>query len=214
MAIWICGPAARYFVNVLQALLLLLILGQAIIQNGQGVSQVSKFRLCYAVCCVVFVVVGFFIGQVRTLRNYEWLANMAVFINVLVIFITMGVMAHSPLNCSIAKLGSAGASVDPSTVTPDPKTGKSPPIIHCWGFRNPSSLIGSLNGLLQGVFAYGGPSCLSSLWPRCEGCTILSRLCGVPNSSSIRSISYMDVTSTISKANIPTRYPIKGSQSM
>jgi hypothetical protein len=156
LAFRIYGSAARYFVNVLQALLLLLILGQVIIQNGQGISQVSKFRLCYAVCCVVFVAVGFFIGQVRTLRNYGWLANLAVFINLLVIFITMGVMAHSPPNYSIAKLGSAGASVDPSTITPDPKTGDYPPIIHYGGLPNPNSLIGSLNGLLQGVFAYGG----------------------------------------------------------
>ena len=156
LAFRIYGPIARHFVNILQALLLLLILGQVIIQNGQGISQVSKFRLCYAVCCVVFVVVGFFIGQVRTLRNYGWLANTAVFINLLVIFITMGVIAHSPPNYSVAKLGSAGASVDPSTVTPDPKTGEYPPIIHYSGLPDPNSLIASLNGLLQGVFAYGG----------------------------------------------------------
>jgi hypothetical protein len=70
LAFRIYGPIARQFVNVLQALLLLLILGQVIIQNCQGISQVSKFHLCYAVCCVIFVAVGFFIGQVRTLRNY------------------------------------------------------------------------------------------------------------------------------------------------
>ena len=55
---------------------------------------------------------------------------MAVIINLLVIFITMGVVAHSPPNCSIAKLGSAGASVDPLTVIPDPKSGAYPPTIH------------------------------------------------------------------------------------
>ena len=68
LAFRLFGQVARQFVNILQALLLLLILGQVIILFGQSISQLSKFRLCYAVCCVVFVVVGFFIGQVRTLR--------------------------------------------------------------------------------------------------------------------------------------------------
>jgi hypothetical protein len=156
LAFRIYGPFARQFVNVLQALLLLLILGQVVILNGQGISQTSRFRLCYVVCCVIFVVVGFFIGQVRTLRNYGWLANMAVWINLLVIFITMGVMAHSPPNYNISVLGSSGSAVDPSTITPDTKTGKYPPIIHYAGNPNPNSLIGSINGLLQGIFAYGG----------------------------------------------------------
>ena len=156
LAFRIFGSPARHVVNILQALLLLLILGQVIIQNGQGISQVSKFRLCYAVCCVVFVVVGFGVGQVRTLRNYGWLANMAVFINLMVIFITMGVMAHSAPNYAISRLGSAGGAVDPTTITPDPDTGVYPPIRHYNGLPNPDSLIGSINGLLQGVFAYGG----------------------------------------------------------
>jgi Amino acid permease len=136
--------------------LLLLILGQVVILNGQGISQTSRFRLCYVVCCVIFVAVGFFIGQVRTLRNYGWLANMAVWIKLLVIFITMGVMAHSPPNYSISVFGSSGSAVDPSTITPDTKASKYPPIIHYTGNPNPNSLIGSINGLLQGVFAYGG----------------------------------------------------------
>lgn len=155
LAFRIFGPIPRHFVNFLQALLLLLILGQVVIQNGQGLSQVGKFRLCYAVCCVIFVVVGFFIGQVRTLRNYGWLANMAVWINLLVIFITMGVMAHSHPNYEIAVLGSAGSAVDPTTITPD-ANGNYPPVRHYGGLPDPNSLVGSINGLLQGVFAYGG----------------------------------------------------------
>lgn len=122
---------------------------------------------------MIFVAVGFVIGQVRTLRNYGWLANTAVFLNLLVIFISMGVMvstliesfhykiltltfqAHTPPNYSVSILGSAGGAVDATTITPD-KNGKYPPIRHYNGLPDPNSLIGSLNGLLQGVFAYGG----------------------------------------------------------
>ena len=156
LAFRIYGQFPRQFVNVMQALLLILILGQVIIQNGQGISQVSKFRLCYAVCCVLFVIVGFGIGQVRTLRNYGWFANCAVWLNLLVIFISMGVMAHSAPNYAISVLGSAGSAVDPTTITPDPNTGEYPPIRHYNGLPDPNSLLGSINGLLQGVFAYGG----------------------------------------------------------
>ena len=67
----------------------------------------------------------------------------------------MGVMANSPPNYAISVLGSSGSAVDPTTIKPD-ANGVYPPIIHYAGLPNPSSLIGSINGLMQGVFAYGG----------------------------------------------------------
>ena len=52
---------------------------------------------------------------------------MAVWLNLLVIFITMGVMAHSPPNFPVAVLGSAGGKSDfIETLLPDySHTGKS-----------------------------------------------------------------------------------------
>ena len=67
----------------------------------------------------------------------------------------MGVMAHSPPNYAISVLGSAGGLVDPTTITPD-SAGVYPPIVHYNKLPDPNSLIGSINGLLSGVFAYGG----------------------------------------------------------
>jgi hypothetical protein len=43
------------------------------------------------------------IGQVRTLKNYGWLANSAVWLNLALIFISMGFVAHSPPNFIAAK---------------------------------------------------------------------------------------------------------------
>lgn len=110
------GTTARYMINILQALGLLLILGQVTIQYGQNISQVSKFRLCYVICPLLFIIAGFFITQIRTFKNYGPVANFAVFLN-LMIFITMGVMAHSPPNFSISVLGSASSAVEKSTTT-------------------------------------------------------------------------------------------------
>ena len=148
------GTTARYLTNILQALGLLLILGQVTIQFGQNISQVSQFRLCYIVCPLLFVIAGFFMTQIRTLRNYGLVANAAVWLNLLVIFITMGVIAHSPPNYAISTLGSSGGVVDPSTITPDPQ-GNYPPIVHYGGLPAPN-LVGSINGLLSGVLAYAG----------------------------------------------------------
>ena len=148
------GTTARYVTNILQALGLLLLLGQVTIQYGQNISQVSQFRLCYIVCPLLFVIAGFFMTQIRTLRNYGLVANFAVFLNLLVIFLTMGFMAHSPPNFEISVLGSSGGTVNPDTITPDAQ-GNYPPIIHYGGLPAPD-LVGSLNGLLSGVLAYAG----------------------------------------------------------
>ncbi|KAF2723189.1 hypothetical protein K431DRAFT_302109 [Polychaeton citri CBS 116435] len=155
LAFRLFGTIPRHVVNVLQSLALILILGQVTIQNGQALSLVSKFRLCYVVCPILFIVAGFFLGQIRTLRNFGIIANLAIWLNLLVIFITMGVISNSPPNYSISGLGSAGSAVDPSTITPNAQ-GEYPPIRHYGGMPNSNSLVGAINGLLQGVLAYGG----------------------------------------------------------
>lgn len=105
-------------------------------------------------CCLLWALCGFFLGQIRTLQKFGILANAAVFINLLIMFITMGVMAHSPPNYAISVLGSAGSAADPTSVTPI--NGVYPPVQHYNGLPNPNSIIGGINGLMQGVYAYAG----------------------------------------------------------
>ena len=156
LAFRLYGTPYRHGVNILQTIQLICSVGLIVVSNGQALSQVSKFRLCYAVCCLIWAICGFFLGQVRTLAKFGWLANAAIYINLLLMFITMGVMAHSPPNYAISTLGSAGAIANSTTITPDPVTGAYPPIIHYGSLPNPNSLLGSINGLMQGVYAYGG----------------------------------------------------------
>ncbi|GFF28308.1 hypothetical protein IFM51744_00517 [Aspergillus udagawae] len=148
------GRSGRYITNFCQGLALLLITGQVTIQYGQNISQMSKFKLCYAVCPVIFACAGFLISQIRTLRAYGWVANLAVWLNIFVILMTMGVMANSPPNYTVAVLGSAGSAVNRDTILPD-KQGNYPPIIH-YSNIPPDGLIGSVNGMLSGVLAYAG----------------------------------------------------------
>ncbi|KAJ5158839.1 transcriptional regulator family: Fungal Specific TF [Penicillium coprophilum] len=148
------GRFGRHLTNVCQAISLLLLVGQVTIGFGQNLSQVSQFRLCYVACPVIFACAGFFISQIRTLKAYGWVANFAVWMNLFVIFMSMGVMAVSEPNYKISTLGSAGSVVDRSTITPD-KDGNYPPIMH-YSYIPPGKLIGSVNGMLSGVLAYAG----------------------------------------------------------
>lgn len=142
--------------NLIQGIQLILSVGNIIIQNGQSISQVSKFRLCYSVCCLIWALVGYAMGQIRTLNRFTWLANWAVFINLTVMFISMGVIAHSEPNYDAAQAGGAGAALGGESITPL-ADGSYPPV-KTYGGVPPSSngFIGGLVGLMQGVYAYAG----------------------------------------------------------
>jgi hypothetical protein len=150
----IFGPAARYVILFLQALQLLMSVSIILISNGEALSQASKFRLCYAVCVLVWAIAGFVIGQVRTLQKFGYLANFAIWINLLIMFITMGVAAHSPPLYS-AYAASAGYSINPALVKPDAQ-GVFPPVQQSGGLPDQSNFGASINGLMNAVYAYGG----------------------------------------------------------
>lgn len=81
------GSWARHSVNLLQAIQLLLTVSVLILSNGQSISQISKGTLCFIVCLIIFMAAGFVIGQIRTLQRFGWLANFAVWLNLLILFI-------------------------------------------------------------------------------------------------------------------------------
>ena len=155
LAFRIYGRPARHAVNVLQSLQILLTVGIIVISSGQALSQISKFKLCYAICCLISTLCGFFLSQVRTLQKFGIVANAAVFISLVLMVLTMAVIAHSAPNYKVSVIGSVGTLGNPDSITPDAK-GVYPPIQYSKGLPNPSSIIGSVNGLMQAVFAYAG----------------------------------------------------------
>jgi hypothetical protein len=80
------------------------------------------------------------VGQVRALKNYGWLANSAVWINLTLIFVSMGFVAHSPPNYA----GAAAAYGD----------AVSGPVVHQNFVTAP--LASKVNGIMNMVYAYGG----------------------------------------------------------
>ncbi|KAG6821307.1 hypothetical protein H0H93_000168 [Arthromyces matolae] len=135
----IFGKSARHVCTILQSLQLAVNVGTICLSNGQALSQISKNHLCFAVCIVIWAFVGMVIGQIRTLKNYGWLANCAVWINLLIIFISMGVVAHTPPNFEAA---SRAFGVQPGPV-----------VTHAF-VELP--LFQRVNGIMNMVFAYGG----------------------------------------------------------
>jgi hypothetical protein len=86
----IFGKTAEHIVNVLQSIQLLFNVAVIILGNGQGLSQVAAHaNTCFSVLVLVWALAGMLVGQIRSLKNFGWLANSAIWMNLIVIFITM-----------------------------------------------------------------------------------------------------------------------------
>lgn len=93
LAFRIYGNWARIGVNVLQSFQFFLNVALLIESNGQGLAQMAagvsgNGYLCFVVAEVVFMLAGFLLGQIRTLQRLGFLANLAIWLNVIVIIMT------------------------------------------------------------------------------------------------------------------------------
>ncbi|KAF2011702.1 hypothetical protein BU24DRAFT_398423 [Aaosphaeria arxii CBS 175.79] len=143
IAFRIYGSWARHIVNVLQTLQLIFNVGLIVISNGQGLYQIQP-KICYVVCCVIWTVLGMVLGQVRTLQRMGWLANVAIWINVAVMILTMAMVTRSSPNYT-ASLNSNGRGEDDGPIR---TYGSAPP--YSEGFKT------GISGLMQAVYSYGG----------------------------------------------------------
>jgi hypothetical protein len=90
LAFRIFGGPARIGFNVLQSFQFFLGVVLLIVSSAQGLAQMAagpnqKGFLCFVVAEVIFTLVGFVLGQIRTLQRLSWLANASVWLNLLVI---------------------------------------------------------------------------------------------------------------------------------
>jgi hypothetical protein len=149
------GQWARHVCNILQSFQFFLNVGLIIITSGQSISQMSKGKLCFVVCVLVSAIAGCFVGQIRTLARFGWLASLAVFMNLFVMFASMGIMAHSNPNYT-AVLASYPSLLPNGVDHPAPisTTSGTPPGLN---FRD------NINGLMQAVFSFGGATLFPNL---------------------------------------------------
>ncbi|KAF3012766.1 hypothetical protein E8E14_003045 [Neopestalotiopsis sp. 37M] len=152
------GPAARHFVNVSLSLQLLLVVSVLILLNGQSISQISRGSdgdgtgLCFVVCLLIYMAVGFILGQIRTLQRLGWLANAAVWMVVGMILLCMGTVGYGPNYAAVeASFGLEKAPIRTFAGTPPA------------GYTSGTGFVASLNGLNTAVFAYGGSMLFAAL---------------------------------------------------
>ncbi|KAG0209750.1 hypothetical protein BGX28_009970 [Mortierella sp. GBA30] len=140
----IFGSSARHVCTFLQALQLLVNVGAICLANGQSLAQIvagpnNAGYFCFSLAIAIWALVGMVIGQVRTLKNYSLLANFSLWINLLIIFTSMGFVAHSSPNFQAA-LTSMGVPMGPV-------------VTHAFVSLPTTTQI---NGVMQMVYAYGG----------------------------------------------------------
>lgn len=153
VAFRIYGKLARLFVNVLQSFQFFLNVALLIEGNGQGLGQMAAGAsgngyLCFLVAEVIFMLAGLILGQIRTLQQLSWLCNVAIWLNVIVIIMTMAVVHEYPPNYA-ASLSTYGTPQGPVSTAANWPVG--------------STLIDRINGLMNCVFAYGGATLFNEL---------------------------------------------------
>jgi hypothetical protein len=153
VAFRIYGNWARVGVNFLQSFQFFLNVALIITSSGQGLAQMAVGAsgngfLCFVVAEVIFMLLGFLLGQIRTLQRLSWLSNMAVWLNIIVIIMTMVVVHQYPPNYDAALT---------SFNIPEG------PIITTANWPPDTTLYDRINGLMNCVFAYGGATLFNEL---------------------------------------------------
>ncbi|KAI9566624.1 transmembrane amino acid transporter protein-domain-containing protein [Boletus coccyginus] len=125
--------------NILQGLQLIFNVGLVILDNGQGLSQMAQFKLCFSVCNIVWMLAGIILGQIRTLQKFSRVANISIWLNVITLIITMVAVAHTAPNYSAAEFAYGVTQGPVQTLA-----------------INQQPFEPQLNGIMQIVFSYGG----------------------------------------------------------
>jgi hypothetical protein len=164
------GSEMRHIINVLQSLQMIMLVAVLILSNGGAISQVSIGKdgangngICFIVCFIIFTLLGMFLGQIRTLQRFGWLANLSVWTTVICAFISIGVSAHSKPNYA-TMLGSYGGpgTAFGDTNFPDGTVASAIPIKTFAGTppngyaSGGSGFLGTYQGLNTIIYAYGG----------------------------------------------------------
>jgi hypothetical protein len=105
--------------------------------------------LCFIAAEVIFMAIGFVLGQIRTLQRLSFLANIAIWLNVIVIIMTMVVVHQYPPNYD------AVHASYPSIVKG--------PVVTSANWPASSTLNDKVTAMMNAVFAYGGATLFNEL---------------------------------------------------
>ena len=115
----ILGSYGKLISDSLMIIQLVFNCGTIILSNAQSLAQVidgsgngSNHHLCFIVCILIFLIINLVLSPLRTLKQVGWLANCAVWLNIVLIWCTVGFVYTSPPNYKAA-MSSFGISEGP-----------------------------------------------------------------------------------------------------
>lgn len=76
------GRKVRHIFNFFQSFQLLFNVALLIIGNGQTLVAMIQWKFCYLALNIFFMLIGMVGGQIRSLRDFAWFANVNVWLNV------------------------------------------------------------------------------------------------------------------------------------
>lgn len=92
------GRAVRHIFNFFQSFQLLFNVALLIVGNGQTLVAIIHYKFCYLALNIFFMLVGVLGGQIRSLRNFAWFANINIWLNIAVMIMTMvGIEKYMPV---------------------------------------------------------------------------------------------------------------------
>jgi len=138
----------RHFINITQSIQQFMTVAVLVLGSGQVIAQLSKSRICYIVCILIFAIFGAIAGSIRSLQRLGWLANASVWMNI-ISFIIIIVAAFK----NLPDYDFVFASTLLKTIEPV-KTfaGKVPDIYQ----TQAHGFAAQFNGVDSMVYAYGG----------------------------------------------------------
>lgn len=96
------GKPVRFLVTWLVFIHMIVNVATTSLSAAQSLYQLARGHICFVVSIIVWIIVGCVLNQIRTLKRYSWLASSAIWLNILVILLSVGFIAHSPPNYAAA----------------------------------------------------------------------------------------------------------------
>ncbi|KIM78709.1 hypothetical protein PILCRDRAFT_582831 [Piloderma croceum F 1598] len=134
------GLPLRHICVVLQGIQLIFTVALALLSAGQSLYQISSGRLCFSICLLIWALIGMIVGQIISLRNVGVLGGFSLYVNLLIVVMSMGVVAHS-----LPDFEAADAAND--------TLGTGPVIVKAF---NSGQLVEQVGGMFNLVFTFGG----------------------------------------------------------
>lgn len=92
------GRKVRHIFNFFQSFQLLFNVALLIIGGGQTLVVMIEWKFCYLALNIFFTLAGMLGGQIRSLRNFAWFANVSVWLNIMVMIMTIvGIWKYPPV---------------------------------------------------------------------------------------------------------------------